>query len=156
MNDTRIFLDLQIATETPLPFSEDLVKQWVQSALKQAKYHAPEAELTIRIVTVKEMTALNEAYRHKEGPTNVLSFPFENPPQISLPLLGDIIICADVIEKEAKEQHKSIISHWAHLITHGCLHLLGYDHIKKEQAEEMEQLEIIILQQLGFNNPYEV
>lgn len=112
-------------------------------------------EITIRVVGTKESAALNEGYRHKSGPTNILSFPFETPAGIELPLLGDLIICAPLLIKEAKQQKKLLRAHWAHLVIHGVLHLQGYDHVTLKEAKIMESLEIKILQQLGFGNPYE-
>ena len=116
------------------------------------------AEITIRIVSVEEMTDLNSSYRHKNGPTNVLSFPFAVPEDVDMdiPLLGDIVVCADVINREAAEQAKSSEAHWAHMIVHGVFHLLGYDHEEDRDAEIMETLEIEIMQTLGFANPYEI
>jgi probable rRNA maturation factor len=112
-------------------------------------------EITIRIVNEKESAALNKTYRHKSGPTNILSFPFDPPPGITVSILGDLVICAPVVAKEAKQQHKSLIAHWAHLTIHGVLHLLGHDHIKDNEAEIMENIEITLLKQLGYPDPYE-
>jgi probable rRNA maturation factor len=125
-------------------------------AKKTLKHRVSNAELTIRIVTEKEMTMLNGTYRKKDKPTNVLSFPFDMPSEIEneLQILGDIVICAKVITDEAKQQHKELQAHWAHMIIHGCLHLLGHDHIKDDEAEKMESIEISILKELGFQNPY--
>ncbi|WP_392553183.1 rRNA maturation RNase YbeY [Orbus wheelerorum] len=147
-----IILDLQIATKDQqnLP-SEEQINLWLNLILRPFMSNA---ELTIRIVDEMESQQLNSTYRHKDKPTNVLSFPFESPVEIETPLLGDLIICKQVVEQEAKEQNKSLSSHWAHMITHGCLHLLGYDHIEDEEAEEMESLEIEIMAELGFDNPY--
>ena len=97
---------------------------------------------------------LNHEYRGKDKPTNVLSFPFEAPPGIELDLLGDLIICRQVVEKEAEEQSKPLLAHWAHMVVHGSLHLLGYDHIEDDEAEEMESLETEIMQTMGFEDPY--
>ena len=145
-------LDVQIALDMPgLPSTTDL-HHWVEATLIGANYRQ-DAELTIRIVNEAESTALNETYRHKQGPTNVLSFPFEAPPGIDSPLLGDIVICAPVVLGEAIHQGKTPSAHWAHLVTHGVLHLLGYDH-DEEQAEVMEALEIRILAGLGYPDPY--
>lgn len=150
---SAIILDLQIATDDNqnLPTEEQII-QWLNVILPQ---FMDNAEITIRIVDEQESQQLNNTYRHKDKPTNVLSFPFESPIEIEVPLLGDLIICKQVVEAEAKEQHKSLTAHWAHMIVHGCLHLLGYDHILDEEAEEMENIEIDIMQQLGFNNPYQ-
>jgi len=148
-------LDLQIAMDTTgfaLP-SEDEIQEWVSSVLNA---RMPSAELTVRIVDEVESEQLNQQYRHKQGPTNVLSFPFESDIALDVPLLGDIVICAPVVAREALEQHKSVASHWAHMLIHGTLHLLGYDHHDDTEAEEMEQQEIQLMQQLGFSNPYEV
>ncbi|MWN89611.1 rRNA maturation RNase YbeY [Gilliamella sp. Pra-s65] len=150
---SAIILDLQIATEDNqnLP-TEAQILQWLGVILPQ---FVDNAELTIRIVDEQESQQLNNTYRHKDKPTNVLSFPFESPIEIDVPLLGDLVICQQVVEAEATQQHKSLTSHWAHMIVHGCLHLLGYDHILDDEAEEMENIEIDIMQQLGFEDPYQ-
>lgn len=147
-----IELDLQIAVENTehLP-SEVQLQQWLDSAITLFQ---PQAEVTVRIVEVEESQQLNRDYRGKDKPTNVLSFPFEAPPEIEIDLLGDLIICKKVVETEAKEQNKSLNAHWAHMVVHGSLHLLGYDHIDDDEAEEMESLETEILQKLGFDDPY--
>jgi probable rRNA maturation factor len=150
-----ITLDIQRAIddiENVLPADSDF-QRWAEAALGQ--YNKP-FELTIRIVDEQESRTLNHTYRNKDKSTNVLSFPFEVPEGIELALLGDLVICAQVVEQEAKEQAKSSTAHWAHMTIHGCLHLLGFDHISDEEAEEMEALEIDILEKLGFNNPYEI
>lgn len=103
----------------------------------------------------EESQSLNSQYRGKDKPTNVLSFPFEVPDGIELDLLGDLIICADVVEKEAQEQDKPLLHHWAHMVIHGTLHLLGYDHISDDEAEEMEALEIKLLAHLSIPDPYQ-
>ena len=113
------------------------------------------SEVTVRIVDTEESQALNCQYRGKDKPTNVLSFPFEAPPGITVPLAGDLVICAPVVTQEAEEQNKIPQAHWAHMVVHGMLHLQGYDHIENHDAEVMEALEIGLLRQLGFNNPYE-
>ncbi|WP_150539739.1 rRNA maturation RNase YbeY [Actinobacillus vicugnae] len=154
---TTPIIDLQIASENSenLPSLEQFT-QWVQRALAHEAQTEdfPETELTIRIVDEAESHNLNLTYRGKDKPTNVLSFPFEVPEEIELPLLGDLIICRQVVEKEAQEQQISTISHWAHLAIHGTLHLLGYDHIEDAEAEEMEGLETEIMKSLGFEDPY--
>lgn len=130
------------------------LKQWAKTALKRK---TPDIEMTIRIVDTDEMTELNTQYRHKTGATNVLSFPFEMPDELidEMPLLGDIVICAAVVNQEAKEQGKTAIAHWAHMVVHGTLHLLGYDHENATDADIMESIEITILKELGFPNPYQ-
>lgn len=148
-----INLDLQIACQsTKLPTQHDF-QLWVDAAL--VKYNKP-FELTIRLVESAESQQLNKQYRHKDKPTNVLSFPFEVPEGIELDLLGDLIICVDVVETEAQQQHKTLNAHWAHMVVHGCLHLLGFDHIDDNEAEEMEALETDIIKKLGFSDPYEL
>lgn len=152
----ELFVDLQIATtdKESLPELADIEK-WVQTAIIGASSGSrEEAELTVRIVDNQESQQLNHQYRGKNKPTNVLSFPFQNPPGMTLPLLGDLLICKNVVESEALEQNKSLTEHWAHMLIHGTLHLLGYDHIDPQEAVEMESLETELLNQLGFSDPY--
>ena len=106
------------------------------------------------MVKAEEIRELNANYRHIDKSTNILSFPFESPAGIDLPLIGDLVICFDVLKREALEQHKTIEEHFAHLIVHGCLHLIGYDHIEPEDAHIMEPLEIQAVMRLGYDNPY--
>lgn len=150
-------LDLQIACEAAeLPALADF-SRWVAQALQGAHYSPPQdmpTELTLRIVDAAESRELNSTYRGKDKPTNVLSFPFEGPEDIPLALLGDLVICAPVVQQEAAEQNKAITAHWAHMVIHGTLHLLGYDHIEEQQAQQMEALEVQILASLGFADPY--
>jgi len=108
-----------------------------------------ESELLIRIVDKAEIQNLNKTYRHKDKPTNVLSFPLELPEVVAEDLIGDLAICAELVVAEAQQQHKSINDHWAHLILHGTLHLLGYDHIEDEDANIMEALEVKLLDSIG-------
>ncbi|MBO2579122.1 rRNA maturation RNase YbeY [Shewanella algae] len=144
-------LDLQLATEAQnLPSQSDF-ELWARTAIGNSM---EQAELTIRLVDSEESQQLNRDYRGKDKPTNVLSFPFEAPPGITLPLLGDLVICVSVVENEAREQHKPLQAHWAHMVVHGCLHLLGYDHIEDAEAEEMESLETQLVESLGFTDPY--
>jgi len=146
-----ITLDLQVASNaTNLP-SLAQFQQWLDAAVSPFQ---AEAEVTIRIVERSESQQLNNQYRGKDKATNVLSFPFQCPPGIELPLLGDLVICAEVVADEAAEQTKPLAAHWAHMVIHGSLHLLGFDHINDDEADEMEAEEIMILQQLGFANPY--
>lgn len=145
-------LDLQVAcNESTLPSQEEF-QRWADAALQSVTNKV--YELTIRLVNADESQQLNNQYRHKNKPTNVLSFPFEVPDGIELNLLGDLVICAQVVEQEAKAQNKALFDHWAHMVIHGCLHLLGYDHINNNDAEEMEALEVSILTKLEINNPY--
>ncbi|MBM95517.1 MAG: rRNA maturation RNase YbeY [Oceanospirillaceae bacterium] len=148
-------LDLQYGEQQnpdKLP-SEEQFSSWCSAAL-EGICSLDEPELTIRIVDEAESQQLNGDYRGKYSPTNVLSFPFDAPPEIPIPLLGDLIICTSVVEKEAVEQGKTSTAHWAHMVVHGCLHLLGYDHIKDEDADVMENLERQVLASLGFPDPY--
>lgn len=147
-----LIVDVQQAVDfAGLPSAEQL-RRWAEAALL-----APdgEHELTVRIVDEAESAALNATYRHKNGPTNVLSFPFEAPiPEVDTGLLGDVVLCAPVVAREAAAQGKSPEAHWAHLLVHGVLHLQGHDHQQAEQALAMERLEIRILNELGYPDPY--
>ncbi|TGN40032.1 rRNA maturation RNase YbeY [Marinobacter confluentis] len=144
-------VDIQLATDDGGIPADDSFQTWAETAWLGDE----ESEVTIRIVDSAESAELNAQYRNKTGPTNVLSFPFEAPAGITVPLAGDLIICAPVVEKEAREQRKTPSEHWAHMVVHGMLHLQGYDHIEDDEAEAMEALEIRLLAQLGFCNPYE-
>ncbi len=126
---------------------------WVEAALRGAKRRKA-VELAIRIVGPDEGRALNRDYRRKDYATNVLSFPAELPPGVALPLIGDLAICAAVVEREAAEQGKPPRHHWAHMTVHGVLHLLGHDHVVEAQAEAMEALETRILAGLNIPDPY--
>jgi len=143
-------IDIQVACEEPVPEPAE-IQRWVSAALAHRK---AEAEVSVRLVSEVEMTTLNQQYRGREGSTNVLSFPADLPPELELPLLGDIVVCAAVVAREAREQHKQLPQHWAHMLVHGSLHLLGYDHIDAAQADIMESLETTILQALGYPCPY--
>lgn len=146
----EINLDIQREANA-LPQDKDLLK-WVRQTLTYEQHS--DAEMTIRFVDEKESAELNEKYRHKTGATNVLSFPFEAPGEIELELLGDLIICSDIVKKQAKEQGKEELAHWAHMVVHGTLHLLGYDHLTDAEADIMEGKEIKILSELGYSDPY--
>lgn len=130
------------------------LQRWIAVALAEVNLDS-DTELTLRIVGEAEMKELNGRYRNIHRPTNVLSFVADLPPQLQLPLLGDIVICAPLVRLEAQEQGKPLTAHWAHLVVHGALHLLGYDHVDDAEAQRMEQLETTILGKLGFAAPYE-
>jgi len=126
-------------------------RRWVGAALDG---RIRRADLAIRLVDAKEGRAMNRHYRGKDYATNVLSFPAELPEGVQLPLLGDLVICAPVVAREAREQGKPLNDHYAHLTVHGALHLLGWDHEDEREAECMEQLEREILAGLGIADPY--
>jgi probable rRNA maturation factor len=147
-------LDAQYASELPGLPAEQALAGWIVAALEYAGWQGGAAQLTVRIVDQEEGRALNRTWRHKDQPTNVLSFPFEPMPGVELPLLGDLVICAPVVRREALDQGKAELAHWAHLVVHGVLHLLGYDHQAETEADEMEALETAILSGLGYPDPY--
>lgn len=147
---SALTVDFQNAFDGQDVPEESLFQAWAQAAWLEQE----PSEVTIRIVDVDEGQALNHQYRGKDKPTNVLSFPFEAPAGITVPLAGDLVICAPVVEGEAREQFKSSAAHWAHMVVHGMLHLQGYDHINDEDAEPMEALEIRLLAKFGIGNPY--
>ncbi len=157
-------LDIQNpANYRNIPSQENLI-QWVDCALSAHTAHKENTTISVvlRIVDESESQALNQRYRHKNSPTNVLSFPFDMPELNHLLQdeklhwhLGDLVLCAPIIEQEALQQHKTLMQHLAHMVIHGMLHLQGYDHLETSQAEAMESLEKTILQQLGFPDPYE-
>jgi len=144
-------IDIQVAGgRSGLP-SVAKFRHWARAALVGRRR---DAELTIRIVDAVESQALNRRYRGKDKPTNVLSFPAELPEDLGLPLLGDVVICREVVEGEAAAQGKPPDAHWAHMVIHGVLHLLGYDHQTDEEASSMEALEAGIMADLGWPDPY--
>jgi len=154
-----IELQLQIASQSTQIPDESVMQTW----LNQIEHSAEDAAVGIRIVDAEESAELNSQYRDKQGATNVLSFPFETP---NLPdgfdegeellenFLGDLVICAPIVEAEAVAQDKALQAHWAHMIVHGVLHLQGYDHIEQADADKMEAIERTILASLGFSDPY--
>lgn len=150
--DVQRALELDTIEEHSLP-TDQQIHDWLDLLLNELQ---PGSELTVRIVDEEEMSELNAEYRHKTGSTNVLSFPVDEELPLPVPLLGDLVICAAVVVREAQQQGKPVLSHWAHMIVHGCLHLLGYDHIDSADAEKMENQEIFFLARLGISNPYEV
>jgi probable rRNA maturation factor len=144
-------IDLQLAVEGVKTPNNDQLILWANIALERVE---TDSELTIRIVDEIEATQLNEQWSDKNGPTNVLSFPTDFGDEVEPNLLGDIVICAAVVNEEAREQGKTAEAHWAHMVIHGTLHLLGYDHIDDVEAEKMEKIEIDILAKLELDNPY--
>ena len=128
------------------------IQRWVEAALQHEQ--RDNTELTVRIVDETESAALNSQYRGKDYPTNVLSFTYDIPAEVEMNLLGDLVICAPVVQHEARQQGKAEQAHWAHMVIHGVLHLLGFDHLNDTDAQNMEQHEIAILAELGFPNPY--
>ena len=146
-------LDIQYAAkEANLPSDADF-QSWALAAFEGQR---ESAEMTIRIVDEEESAGMNQQYRGKPGPTNVRSFPFQPPPQVETNLLGDLVICAPVVKRQAREQGKAEQAHWAHMVVHGTLHLLGYDHQQAEQAVEMEAIETGVMARLGFPDPYQL
>ncbi|MFZ2485952.1 MAG: rRNA maturation RNase YbeY [Candidatus Rickettsiella isopodorum] len=149
--EKRIKITIQTVTSHTFIPSRYFLQQWVNKAFSNK---IGSSAVNIRLVSKKESAELNNFYRHKKGPTNILSFPFEPPPEISSPFLGDLVICAMLVNQEAKQQAKTRLAHWAHLVIHGCLHLIGYDHIYNKEATQMETIEIQLLKELGYENPY--
>jgi probable rRNA maturation factor len=147
-------IDLQVACTTDQLPSQAQLQLWVETALSTASQTTQTFELTIRLVEPEESQQLNNQFRGQNKPTNVLSFPFEVPEGLTLNLLGDLVICVDIMKNEAKSQNKKLFDHWAHLVIHGCLHLLGFDHISDIEAVEMEAIEVAALAKLHINNPY--
>lgn len=147
------YIDLQHACDEPIPVSDKLLINWAKLALQE---HRESGELTLRLVNTEEITHLNHTYRHQTKATNVLAFPSTLPDNIELdyPLLGDVIVCPAILHKESLESNKPLQDHWAHIIIHGVLHLLGFDHIKTSEAKIMQALEIKLLAKLGITNPY--
>jgi probable rRNA maturation factor len=159
-------VEVQLAVDSAtLKFvpSAEVIQQWASAAVQQAEVASSESQaekqMTVRIVDVDEVTQLNTQYRQKTGATNVLSFPFEWPAEVPEEArdanLGDLVVCAEVVEQEAEAQQKSLEAHWAHMIVHGTFHLLGYDHLTDDDAQQMEAKEISVLNDFGYANPYE-
>lgn len=148
-------LDIQHMVDTADLPTDQQFEQWVRFTLQQVAADRPQTQLAIRIVDETEGAKLNAQWRHKQGATNVLSFSMSGLDLIAPAILGDIVICAPVVAREASDQSKALHSHWAHLVIHGVLHLLDYDHINADDAERMESLEINIMNQLGYPDPYQ-
>ena len=148
----RLELTVQYATARKGLPHKSSIERWARAAL--ADLGRGGAALTVRIVGARESAALNGRYRGKQGPTNVLAFPFSAPPGAKSDVLGDIVICAPVVRREARAQGKRAPAHWAHLTVHGIMHLRGYDHRTRRQAAAMEGREVRVLARLGFPDPY--
>lgn len=147
-------IEIQQASSAATP-DDALLVRWAEQVLQATQ---ADGDITLRLVDSDESQSLNRDYRGKDKPTNVLSFPYDMPEGLPADALdaqlGDIVICAQVVMREAADQHKAIDAHWAHMVVHGVLHLLGHDHIDDTDAAQMEALEIKILHGLGFANPY--
>jgi probable rRNA maturation factor len=144
-------IDVQYGVTTEGIPDEAAIRQWVLLALPERQ---KDAELTVRVVDEAEITALNRRYRGKDGATNVLSFPYDAVPGVATELLGDIVICAPVVASESVAQDVPLDAHWAHMVIHGVLHLLGYDHHQDNEAHRMEARETELLHGLGYEGPY--
>jgi probable rRNA maturation factor len=145
-------IDIQKGGGVGLVPDDEEIGRWADVAMQLVNKHAA---LCIRITDDVEIAELNAKFRHGTGPTNVLSFPCELEDETGVSLLGDVVICAAVIEREAQDQHKALSAHFAHMVLHGILHLLGYDHQNSVDSEVMEQMEAKLLDQLGFADPYQ-
>lgn len=148
-------IDIQKMNDGPIPLSDDRLTNLAVLALTE---HQEDAELTIRLVNSAEIMELNHLYRKQNKTTNVLAFPANLPPHITLdcPFLGDVVICPEVVSDESEHLNKSIEEHWSLIVIHGVLHLLGHDHINDEDAVLMQAIEVNLLAKLGFANPYEL
>jgi probable rRNA maturation factor len=151
---SKVTLDYQTAEGIKAAPEESTIALAANAVIQHLGIDKP-VELTVRVVKDSEAAELNHQFRSKNYPTNVLSFPFESPVELPIQLLGDLVICQSVVEREAKEQNKSVIAHWTHMVIHGTLHLLGYDHIQEEDAVEMESIEKRIMASLDYPDPYE-
>lgn len=147
--DVSISDAIESADDVPDP---SLLQSWASAAYLENN----SAIVSLSINSADEIQHLNKEYRGKDKATNVLSFPMQSPEEVDICLLGDVVLCAEVIQQEAKQQDKAETSHWAHMVVHGMLHLQGYDHIKDEEAQIMEQLEIKILKDIGIDSPYQM
>ena len=145
-------IDVEVnSASTTIPSIEN-IERWITAALQSDELN--QAEVSVYIVDETESQELNAQYRGKDKPTNVLSFPADIPEEVGVPLLGDLVICAPVVAREAQEQGKTLEAHWAHMLVHGTLHLLGYDHVEDDEADVMEALETRLITQLNFPAPY--
>lgn len=148
----NLTVNVQYATKPPGVPTRSAIARWARAALKGLRRKS--VGVGVRIVGRAESALLNKRYRNKKGPTNVLSFPFENPPGVRSDILGDLVICAPVVRREARAKAVPEKAHWAHMVVHGIMHLRGYDHETKKGAVVMENIEARILKRLGFSDPY--
>ncbi len=151
----NLTVDVQVASDGDDNPDADSIRSWLESVLADRFEPDQAVEVCVRIVSEVESQTLNKQYRGKDSPTNVLSFPSELPADIPERHLGDIVICEAIVKQEALEQGKQERAHWAHMVVHGALHLLGYDHIDDDEADIMESLETTILTNLLFPPPYQ-
>ncbi len=146
-----IAVDLQVSEDAgDVPSAEEF-RHWVTAALADRRRRA---QVSLRITGRDEMRDLNRRYRDRPGATNVLSFPADLPAEVRTPLLGDVVVCAPIVAEEARAQGKTELAHWAHLVVHGTLHLIGYDHVEAHDARRMEAVETDVLARLGYADPY--
>lgn len=155
---STLSVDVQIACDVAGVPDADAIRDWVRLATEGADSSSDGAtEITVRVVDADEIHALNSLYRHKDKPTNVLSFPaghIDGLPEGEPRLLGDVVVCASIVAAEAREQGKEVDQHWGHMLIHGTLHLLGFDHEAEDDAAAMERLEADILGKRGIADPY--
>ncbi len=154
----ELTVELQISEALAHTYIPELaqIQSWLLASLQAAPLHTKNiVEISIRVVDEAESQRFNFQYRQKNSATNILSFPADLIGYLDVPLVGDLLVCAPVLEQEAIMQNKMLEHHWAHILIHGTLHLLGYDHVEEAQAEIMENLEIQILDSFGIQNPYQ-
>ncbi len=151
-------VDVQFACEDAGIPDKEVIQSWVELAAdRSGRLPQREVEFAVRIVGEAEIQTLNQLYRNKDSATNVLSFPagtMDGLPEDAVQQMGDIVVCASVVRDEAVRQSKPLENHWAHMLIHGALHLLGYDHGEDKEAEKMEHLEAAILKSRGIADPY--
>ena len=157
-------VDTQVAVRRPWVPASDAMRRWARAAHSVGAGRSPGRgrarralvadNVCIRIVGLAESRRLNRRYRGKDRPTNVLSFPASGDEHALGGSLGDLVVCAPVVAREAREQGKERVAHWAHVVVHGVLHLHGYDHVTRRDAAAMERLEVEILRGFGYQNPY--
>ncbi len=161
----NITVDIQSATKSDDSPEPEPIRLWIKKTLEHSSVSTllpaeyitskKDIELSLRIVDCEESQELNHQYRQKDKPTNILSFPSELPKGLPFVHLGDLVVCAPVVSEEAQEQNKKLYDHWAHMLVHGTLHLMGFDHIEDDDAEIMEALEVDILSTLNIADPYQ-